>query len=138
MPARILIIEDYADNRELMRLMLEMVGYLVSEASDGSAGLQLALDAAPDVALIDISMPGLDGWEVLSALRADARTRSVACVAVSAFAEGARERALSHGFDAFLTKPFRRNELIETVKHLLTRVGSQDTVTDRSPVEEKF
>jgi CheY-like chemotaxis protein len=129
MSASILIIDDYADNRELLRLMLEQNGYVVREAQDGREGIRVACDAQPDAALIDLSMPGLDGWDVLNELRADARTRNIPCAAISAFADGAREDALSHGFDAYLTKPFRRNELIRTVEHLLAqdRISKQPT-----------
>ncbi|HEX8843329.1 MAG TPA: response regulator [Pyrinomonadaceae bacterium] len=134
MSADILIIDDYADNRELLRLMLEQAGFRVREARGGSEGVEMALDAPPDIALIDLSMPGLDGWSVFDRLRADERTRRVPCAAVSAFADGARERALAHGFNAYLTKPFRRLELIETIQQLL----SQDVEQKETGREEAF
>jgi CheY-like chemotaxis protein len=129
MPASILIIDDYEDNRELLRVMLEQAGYSVSEARGGREGIEMARNAPPDVALVDLSMPGLDGWAVLDELRADERTQSILCAAVSAYADGARLRALAHGFDAYLTKPFRRNELLKTVERLLAepRVQKQET-----------
>ena len=120
MPARILIVDDYADNRELLRLMLESVGHHVSEAEDGRTGLEMAQAEMPDLILVDLSMPYLDGWEVLTELRAHEGTRHIPCVAVTAFAEGMRVRALERGFDAYLPKPFRRVELIETVERMLT------------------
>jgi two-component system cell cycle response regulator DivK len=121
MAVSVLIIDDYADNRELLRLMLEHAGYLVFEAGDGRKGVEMARSASPDIALIDLSMPVLDGWKVLDELRADERTQRISCAAVSAFADGARERALDYGFDAYLTKPFRRIELLETVGSLLAK-----------------
>ena len=121
MPAKILIVDDYADNRELLRLMLEGAGHQVSEAADGRAGLAMAQAEMPDLILVDLSMPHLDGWEVLSRLRAQEGTRQIPCVAVTAFADGMRERALEKGFDAYLPKPFRRAELIETVERMLAR-----------------
>jgi len=121
MPSNILIVDDYEDNRELLRLMLEWAGHKVSEAGDGRAGVQMALVEAPDLMLIDLSMPGLDGWQVLDELRADERTRHIPCVAVTAFADGERDRALAQGFDAYLSKPFRRTELLETVERLLAK-----------------
>jgi CheY-like chemotaxis protein len=121
MPANILIVDDYADNRELLRLMLEGIGHQVSEAADGYEGLEKAKAETPDLILIDLSMPKLDGWEVLKELRAHDGTRHIPCVVVTAFAEGERERALAHGFDGYLPKPFRRTELIEAVERLLTR-----------------
>jgi CheY-like chemotaxis protein len=136
MPASILIIDDYADNRELIRLMLEQAGYLVHEASDGAAGLEIARNAQPDIALVDLSMPGLDGWEVLKILRADEDMAAMVCVAVSAYADGARMRALDHGFDAYLTKPFRRLELLETVADLLANRKNQIPQTKSDSAEK--
>lgn len=136
MPASILIIDDYPDNRELLRLMLEQAGYLVQEATDGDTGLEIARNTRPDMALVDLSMPGLDGWEVLKLLRADDDMAAILCVAVSAYADGARMRALDHGFDAYLTKPFRRLELLETVAHLLTNRKNQIPQTKSNSAEE--
>ena len=121
MTATILIVDDYEDNRELLRLMLEGAGHKVREAGDGVAGVQMALAEAPDLVLVDLSMPGLDGWQVLGELRADERTRHIPCAAVTAFADGERDRALERGFDAYVPKPFRRTELLETVEWLLAR-----------------
>jgi CheY-like chemotaxis protein len=136
MPASILIIDDYEDNRELLRVMLEQAGYVVGEARGGREGIEMARAAAPDLALVDLSMPGLDGWDVLNELRADKRTQSILCAAVSAYADGARTRALAHGFDAYLTKPFRRNELLETVERLLAEPRTQKQETKSSAQEE--
>lgn len=138
MPVSILIIDDYADNRELLRLMLEPDGYLVSEARDGLEGLEMARDAPPDIALIDLSMPGVDGWKVIGELRADERTRHILCAAVSAFADGARARALAQGFDAYLAKPFRKRELIETVEHLLAAQQTAQHQDESQRQEEVF
>jgi CheY-like chemotaxis protein len=121
MPANILIVDDYADNRELLRLMLEGLGHKVSEAEDGRAGLETARAEIPDLILIDLSMPKLDGWGLLRELREDARTRHVPCVAVTASAGGERDSTLAKGFDGYLPKPFRRSELVETVERLLAR-----------------
>ena len=123
MPTNILIVDDYEDNRELLRLMLEGAGHEVREASDGRSGIQMARAEAPDLVLIDLSMPDLDGWQVLDELRADERTRHIPCAAVTAFADGERDRALEQGFDAYLPKPFRRAELLETVERLLAKAG---------------
>lgn len=136
MPARILIIDDYADNRELFRLMLEQAGYTVSEASNGRAGIEAARTEQPDIALIDLSMPGADGWEVLTELRADLRTASIPCAAVSAFADGARGNALAFGFNAYLTKPFRREELLQVVEQLLSEKRAKVVRTEGNQQEE--
>jgi CheY-like chemotaxis protein len=124
MPASILIADDYDDNRELLRLMLESAGYRVRETRDGREFVEAARAERFDLALIDISMPVLDGWEALAELRADERTRSLPCVAVTAFAaEPDRRRALEAGFDAYVSKPFRSKDLVEVIEQLLARAG---------------
>ena len=122
MPARILIADDYDDNRELLRLMLESAGHDVRETRDGRECLAEIERDLPDVALLDLSMPVLDGWQVLTELRRGERTRSLPCVAVTAFAsEQDRERALAAGFDAFISKPFRSKDLLEVIARLAPR-----------------
>jgi CheY-like chemotaxis protein len=124
MPVSILIADDYDDNRELLRLMLESEGYRVREARNGREALEAARTEAPAVALIDLSMPTLDGWGLLREIRADERTRAIACVALTAFAaDQDRQRALAAGFDAYISKPFRTKELIELVSGLARRDG---------------
>lgn len=121
MPASILIADDYDDTRELLRLMLQAAGYTVREARDGRECVAAAHESLPDLALIDLSMPELDGWGVLRELRADERTRRLPCIAVTAFASDAdRWRALGAGFNAYLAKPFRSKELLAVVEPLLT------------------
>lgn len=132
MHASILIADDYDDNRELLRLMLETDGYRIREARNGRECIAAMQDELPDVALIDLSMPVLDGWGVLRELRADARTRAVPCVAVTAFAaDQDRRRALDAGFDAYISKPFRAKDLLEIVQRL---VGTTARLSpERSP-----
>ncbi|HEX3559139.1 MAG TPA: response regulator [Pyrinomonadaceae bacterium] len=125
MPASILIADDYDDNRELLRLMLETEGYSIREARNGREALDAAREEAPALALIDLSMPSLDGWALLRELRSDERTRSIPCIAVTAFAaDQDRRRVLDAGFDAYISKPFRSRELIETVKGFVRKDGS--------------
>jgi CheY-like chemotaxis protein len=119
MPARILIADDYDDNRELLRLLLVTAEYQVLEARDGQECLELAQDQRPDLIMIDLSMPKLDGWQVFKELRADRRTSDIPCVAVTAYAEIDRDRALQVGFSAYLAKPFRTDELLDVVGRLL-------------------
>jgi len=120
MPTSILIADDYDDNRELLRLMLESDGYVIREARDGRECVTVARADPPDVALIDLSMPVLDGWDTLRELRADVRTRAVRCVAVTAFAtDQDRQRVLDAGFDAYLAKPFRSRDLLDLVQRLV-------------------
>lgn len=119
MPARILIADDYEDNRELLRLLLVSAEYQVLEARDGQECLDLAQEHRPDLIMIDLSMPKLDGWQVFEALCADLRTSAIPCVAVTAYAEIDRDRALQLGFSGYLAKPFRTDELLEVVDRLL-------------------
>ncbi|HEY0099927.1 MAG TPA: response regulator [Pyrinomonadaceae bacterium] len=129
-PTSILIADDYDDNRELLRLMLEGAGYSVRETRDGRECVAAARAEPPDIVLIDLSMPVLDGWATLRELRADERTRTLACVAVTALAaEQDRTRALDAGFDAYLAKPYRSRDLLELVERLLRQTR---TATDAS------
>ena len=121
MAPTILIADDYEDNRELLRLLLAAERYTILEASNGRDCLKLARESRPDLILVDLSMPGLDGWAVFQALQADAGTSTIPCVAVTAYADSDRQRALNRGFRAYLTKPFRTAELLETVRKLLQR-----------------
>jgi CheY-like chemotaxis protein len=124
MAGRILIADDYTDNRELLRLMLEMHGYTIYEARNGHECLSVAREKMPDLAMIDLSMPELDGWDVIKELRADDQTKTIRCIAFTAFtADLYRQRALQEGFDAYLTKPFKSKELIETVQSLIQETG---------------
>ena len=121
-PARILIADDYDDNRELLRLMLEGAGYGVRETRDGHECVAAARAELPDLILIDLSMPVLDGWATLKELRADERTRAIRCIAVTALAaEQDRQRALGAGFDAYLSKPYRSKDLLNLVERTLNQ-----------------
>ena len=117
--ARILIADDYDDNRELLRLMLEMAGHEIREARDGQECLVMALAQPPDILLVDLSMPILDGWNLLRQLRDDERTRKIPCVAVTAFPTSQKPDQFVDGFNAYLGKPFRLRELLSTVGRLL-------------------
>ncbi len=121
-PARILIADDYDDNRELLRLMLESSGHDVRETRNGHECVAAAQTEIFDLVLIDISMPHLDGWGALRALRAAERTRTLPCVAVTAYAaEQDRQRALTAGFNAFISKPYHAKELLAVVAHVLAQ-----------------
>lgn len=116
----ILIADDYEDNRELLRLMLEATGYKISEACNGAECVDILRRDSFDLALIDLSMPALDGWSVLKEIRADSTTQNLPCIAVTAFAaEEDRQRALNAGFDAYLAKPYRSKDLLDMVDSLL-------------------
>ena len=120
MAASILIAEDYDDNRELLRLLLAGAAYDVREAKNGLECLIMAKEQLPDLIMIDLSMPVLDGWELFRELKADAITAHIPCVAVTAQAESDRERAMQTGFSAYVSKPFRSEELLATVAKLIS------------------
>lgn len=102
---KVLHIEDRAENRLLVRKVLEARGHTVVDCADGLTGLELARTAAPDLVLVDINIPGLDGYEVVSRLKDEPRLAATPVVAITA--EGDRDRALALGFDGFLSKPIR-------------------------------
>ena len=106
-PMRIVVVEDNVDNRELMQLLLGMNGHAVSAVGDGESGVAAILGEAPQVAIVDIGLPGIDGYEVARRVRAAAGTPRPLLVAVTGYGTSEdREQALSTGFDAFLVKPF--------------------------------
>ncbi len=119
MPITILIADDYDDNRELLKLLLETANYEVREARDGHECVLSARQQVPDLIMVDLSMPQLDGWEVFSTLKADSATSHVPFVAVTAHTQRDCERALELGFSAFIPKPFRTDELLETVARVV-------------------
>ncbi len=119
MPINILIADDHDDNRELLQLLLKGAGYSVREASDGHECLLLAQEEHPDLILVDLSMPGMDGWTVFRELRTDPQTRTIPCIAVTAHAGLDRRQALEIGFSAYVSKPFRSDNLLEAIKTVL-------------------
>jgi CheY-like chemotaxis protein len=115
----ILIADDHDDNRELLQLLLEGAGYVVREAANGQECLTLALSEHPDLIVMDLSMPVLDGWGVFRELQGDERTRAIPCIAVTAHAELNRRQALESGFKAYVSKPFSSEVLLKTVASML-------------------
>ena len=132
MAANILIADDYEDNLELLRLLLVAADYHVIEARNGAECLKLARKMQPDLIMVDLSMPVLDGWEMFRALRADELTASILCIAVTAHGDTDRDRALQAGFNAYLSKPFRGAELLETVAKLLSSEPAGPQGAERS------
>ena len=111
-PALILIVEDNDRNLKLMRDVLSHLGYRTLEASDAESGISLARVHHPDLILMDIQLPGMDGVEALKRLRADPATSGLRVVALTAFAMNEdRQRLLGHGFDGYVEKPIDVREL---------------------------
>jgi DNA-binding response OmpR family regulator len=128
---RVLVIDDEAPIRLLCRVNLEAEKMEVLEASDGPTGLKLARDEEPDVILLDVMMPGLDGWSVAERLIEDERTQSIPIIFLTARAEFRdRARGLDIGGVDYVTKPFNPVELADLVRDLLDRLsrGERDAL----------
>jgi two-component system, cell cycle response regulator DivK len=114
---RVLVVEDNDKNMKLFRDVLVATGYRTLEATTGREAIDLASEHMPDLVLMDIQLPDLDGMQALQRLRADARTAPIPVVALTAQAmQGDRERFLSAGFDGYVSKPVNVRDLIETVR----------------------
>ena len=120
----VLVVEDNADARETLQMVLTLMGHQVEVAADGVSGLEKALALAPDVALVDLGLPGLDGYEVARRLRASGGN-DVFLVAVTGYgAREDRERALAAGFDAHVTKPLDAARLEEILASARSASGA--------------
>jgi CheY-like chemotaxis protein len=118
--ARILLVEDNEMNRDMLSRRLERRGYEVIVAVDGEEGVARAKADAPDLVLMDLSLPGIDGWEATRQLKAADETRSIPVLALTAHAmAGDREKALEVGCDDFDTKPVDLPRLVEKIEALL-------------------
>jgi two-component system, cell cycle response regulator DivK len=119
---RILVVEDNERNLKLVRDVLQYAGYDVIAASSGEQGVALAKERVPDLVLMDLQLPTMDGAEALRILRDDPLTREIPVVAVTAFAmKDDRERALDAGFDSYIEKPISVRALPEQVRGFLDR-----------------
>ena len=115
---QVLVVEDNERNMKLFRDVLQASGYRTLEATTGERAVELVIEHGPDLVLMDIQLPDIDGVEALDRLRADERTASVPVLALTAQAmEGDRERFLAAGFDGYLSKPVNIADFVVTVKH---------------------
>lgn len=118
----VLVVEDTADVRFVLAHMLERAGYRVLQANNGEQALGLLADQLPDLVLMDLAMPRLDGWSALARLRQLAGGATLPVIAVTAHAmPGDRERAIERGFDEYVTKPLDLPGLLALVAQLLGR-----------------
>lgn len=117
---RILVVDDDPDNRGLIRFILKKAGYEVLEAYNGTKGIEIAHKEVPDMILLDLAMPEMDGWEVARRLKTDPETEQIKIIAltVRTLAED-RRQAIEAGVDGYLTKPISVNSFIDDVDRLL-------------------
>ena len=118
--ATILVIEDNPANMKLAVLVLEQAGHVVLQGRDADVGLELARERQPELVLMDVQLPGIDGLEATRRLKRDPATSHIKVIALTAFAmRGDDERIIAAGCDGYLSKPIRYGELLETVARVL-------------------
>ena len=120
----VLVVEDYEDAREMYSAYLQFSGYRVAEAANGIEAIQKTLELLPDIILMDLALPKMDGWEATRRLKTDERTKHIPIVALTGhalagYAEGARQA----GCDAFVTKPCLPDALVEEIQRMLASRG---------------
>jgi CheY-like chemotaxis protein len=125
--SRILIVEDHPTMREAMRLVLEREGFDIDEAADGDQALVAVRERAPDLVLLDMSIPGASGPEVLAAVKDDPETSDVRVIVVTATGEEGRAAAMASGADHYFTKPFSPIALLQAVEEV---IGPGETTPD--------
>ncbi len=125
-PPLILVVDDYQDAREMYAEYLQFSGFRVAEAGNGNDAIEKALALRPDLILMDLSLPGMDGWEATRQLKSDERTHHIPVVALTGHAlAGASEGAKKAGCDAFVTKPCLPDDLVVEVRRMLNTVQKQ-------------
>ncbi len=122
-PPLILVVDDYQDAREMYAEYLQFSGFRVAEAKNGNEAVEKAFALKPDLILMDLSLPGMDGWEATRRLKADEATRRIPVVALTGHAlAGASEGARKAGCDSFVTKPCLPDDLVVEVRRMLNTV----------------
>lgn len=126
----VLVVEDAYGTRRLVELSLRMDGYEVIECENGITGLETALTVLPDLIVLDIALPGMDGWEILKELRADPRAEHIPVLVITAHDTAeSRTRANYGSADGFIGKPFDLHELRDAVRTLIEGRSSPATAT---------
>jgi CheY-like chemotaxis protein len=121
---KLLLVEDNEMNRDMLSRRLTRKGYEILIAVDGQEGVEMARGQAPDLVLLDMSLPVMDGWEAARVMKADAATRGIPIIALTAHAmSGDREKAIEAGCDEYDTKPVELPRLLEKIQTLLAKRG---------------
>ena len=127
MSKRILVIEDHEDNRRIMNDTLSAAGFEVIEAVTGDAGVAMAESERPDLILMDIQLPGIDGYEATRLIKAKPALRHIPIIVVTSYAlSGDEVKAKEAGCDAYLAKPFRPRELLAKVREFLPEAPPEE------------
>lgn len=120
MSKRILMVEDTEDNRQIVRDLMESVGYELLEAEDGAAGVAMAAEHRPDLILMDIQLPVLDGYEACRRIKANPDLRHIPIIAVTSYAlSGDEAKTREAGCDSYVAKPFSPRQLLAKINELL-------------------
>lgn len=121
-PITVLLVEDNQHNRKIFLAMLHHAGFTVHDAEDGNRALELAYQIKPDIILMDMSIPGVDGWEATRRLKSDPQMRQIPIIALTAHAmKGDEDRAREAGCDHYLSKPVSPKRVVEVVREFVKR-----------------
>jgi two-component system, cell cycle response regulator DivK len=129
----VLVVEDYQDAREMYAAYLQFSGYRVAEAANGIEALEKTRELMPDIILMDLALPKMDGWEATRRLKADEQTRHIPIVALTGHAlAGHAEGARQAGCDAFVTKPCLPDALVTEIQRMLSTKRSETASARRT------
>jgi CheY-like chemotaxis protein len=136
--ALVLVVEDYQDAREMYAAYLQFSGYRVAEATNGVEAIEKTLELVPDIILMDLALPKMDGWEATRRLKSDERTKHIPIVALTGHAlAGHAEGARQAGCDSFVTKPCLPDALVAEIRKMLTERASQASEDGSKPALRK-
>ena len=120
MTKRVLVVEDTEDNRQILRDLLTNAGYELIEAVDGAAGVAMAASGKPDLVLMDIQLPVMDGYEATRRIKADPALKSIPVIAVTSYAlSGDEDKARAAGCDGYIAKPFSPRQMLAKVREII-------------------
>jgi two-component system, cell cycle response regulator DivK len=136
--ALVLVVEDYQDAREMYAAYLQFSGYRVAEATNGVEAIEKTLELVPDIILMDLALPKMDGWEATRRLKSDERTKHIPIVALTGHAlAGHAEGARQAGCDSFVTKPCLPDALVAEIRKMLSERGPEESVDGSKPALRK-